>query len=117
MGVSVGLAFGFFSFRWIPSHTKEGDGHAEELLTADDRHLNHGADILASKGKFLNRPPQPLVEGARFRVQLTEALQTMLVTIHIMRKKLETTRIAAMLGAKRTIALPRWALFVADVLQ
>ncbi len=47
----------FFSFRWIPSHTKEGDGHVEELVSGDDRHLNEGADPLASRGKEVNRPP------------------------------------------------------------
>ncbi len=54
----------------------------------------------------MNRPPQPFVEGARLRVQLPETLQIMLVTIHIMRKKLEAARIAGLLAAKRIMALP-----------
>ncbi len=86
----------FFAFRWVPSHTKEGDGHDEELISADDRHLNEGADALASRGKELNRPPQSLIDGVRLRVKLTEALQTMLVTIHIQRKHLEEKRVAGL---------------------
>ncbi len=96
----------FFNFRWVPSHTNKGDGHDEELVSADDRSLNDGADDLASRGTVLNRPPQPSVDGAHLRVQLTETLQIMLVTIHIMRKKLEAARIAGLLAAKRIIALP-----------
>ncbi len=46
------------------------------------------------------------MNGAQLRVQLAERLQIMLVTIHVMREKLETIRIAAMLAAKRSIALP-----------
>jgi hypothetical protein len=95
----------FFSFRWIPSHTQEGDGHDEDLLSADDRHLNEGADALASRGKVLNRPPQHVIEGAKLRLLLTESLQCMLASIHIMRKKLEDARIAALLMSKKVIAL------------
>ncbi len=62
---------GYFSFRWVPSHTEDGDGHDEEELSADDRHLNEGADDLASNGKVLSRPPQALVEGVRLRVLIT----------------------------------------------
>ena len=87
------LGGNFFAFRWMPSHTKPGDGHDEELVSPDDRHLNEGADALASRGKEIIRPPQHVIEGAKLRVLLTEALQGMLVTIHIMRKKLEEKRI------------------------
>ncbi len=55
---------GFFNFRWVPSRTKEGDGHDEDMVSADDRHLNDGADDLATRGEVLNRPPQPIAEGA-----------------------------------------------------
>ncbi len=49
----------FFSFRGIPIHATERDGHEEELLTEDARRLNEGADTLASRGKVMNRPQQP----------------------------------------------------------
>ena len=97
----------FFAFRWMPSHTKPGDGHDEELVSSDDRHLNEGADALASRGKAVNRPPQHVIEGARLRVLLTESLQSMLVSIHILRKKLEEKRIEGLKLSCSVIKLPQ----------
>ncbi len=47
---------GFLSCRWVPSRTKESDGHDEEMVSADDRHLNAGADDLATRGRVLKLP-------------------------------------------------------------
>ena len=93
-----------FRFTWTPSHRSQQDVN-EGVLTPAMKHLNEGADSLASIAKRMNAPPGDIIECALRRTEVMNLLQRMLVSIHLQRKNAESLRINSFLQEKRVIPL------------
>jgi hypothetical protein len=78
----------FFLFTWIPSHCTKKDV-ADGKISEMHRHLNAGADALATLGKAEHSLTENVVLACQARRDISRVLHLMLITIHGKRKEKE----------------------------
>ena len=90
--------------QWVPSH-KDFTDVARGTLTADQLRLNSAADTLAEAGRNANAPNPVFQKAILARKDIIRKIQLTLIEVHLSRKALEASLIAAMLVTDSVIPL------------
>ena len=90
--------------QWVPSH-KDFTDVARGTLTADQLRLNSAADSLAEAGRNANAPNPTFQKAMLARKNIIRKIQLTLIEVHLSRKALEASLIAAMVVTDSVIPL------------